>query len=292
MTVIDGSDVTKRYGAKRVLNGLSLQVEAGEVCALAGRNGAGKTTFLRLVLGLARPTGGHLRVLGAEPGAAHRRINYLSEDEAVYPHLSAADNIRVSLLARGEAAPKRKAVQQTLDTLALGQTGNKRARSFSLGMKRRLQLAMSSLVHEADLYILDEPTNGLDINGLLWFRDFLGDLKDRGAAVLLATHSLDELQDAVTHFAVLSDGRIAAKQAITPGEMRRGEVRIEVDQADIGNLRRVFPQATVTGNSAVIPGIDPAEVYRRLAANQIVPLAVDVRRQALSQMYLEALRDE
>jgi ABC-type multidrug transport system ATPase subunit len=290
--VIDGSDVIKRYGAKTVLNGLSLQVEAGEVCALAGRNGAGKTTFLRLVLGLARPTGGHLRVLGTVPGVAHRRINYLSEDEAVYPHLSAADNIRVAVLARGAPAPKREVIQQTLDTLALGQTGNKPARSFSLGMKRRLQLAMTSLVHEADLYILDEPTNGLDINGLLWFRSFLGDLKDRGAAVLLATHSLDELQDEVTHFAILNDGRIAAKQTIAVGEVQRGDIRIDVDTADIGNVQRVFPQATLTGNSALVPGLDPAEVYRLLAANQIVPLAVDVRRRALSQLYLEALKDE
>lgn len=218
--MIDCSDVTKRYGARTVLDGLSLQVRAGEVCALAGPNGAGKTTFLRLVLGLAKPTGGHLRVLGAGPGVAHRRINYLSEDEAIYPHLSAADNLRVALLARGELAPKREVIQQTLETVALGQTGRKRARSFSLGMKRRLQLAMTSLVHEADLYILDEPTNGLDINGMLWFRQLLGDLKDRGAAVLLTTHSLDDLQDAVTHFAILSDGRIARKQAVEARESR------------------------------------------------------------------------
>lgn len=292
MTLIDCSDVTKRYGSRTVLNRLSLEVGAGEVCALAGPNGAGKTTLLRLVLGLAKPTGGRLRVLGAEPGVAHRRINYLSEDEAIYPHLSATDNIRVALLARGELAPKRELIRETLDTVALGQAGNKRARSFSLGMKRRLQLAMTSLVHEADLYILDEPTNGLDINGLLWFRRLLGDLRDRGAAVLLATHSLDELQDAVTHFAILSDGCVAEKHAVKAAEMRRPDICIEVDEADVGNLRRVFPQATFTGTSAVVAGIDPAEVYRLLAANQVVPLAVEVRRQALSQMYLEALKDE
>lgn len=292
MTLIDCREVTRRYGARTVLNGLSLQVGAGEVCALAGRNGAGKTTLLRLVLGLAKPTGGQLRVLGAEPGVEHRRINYLSEDEAIYPHLSAADNIRVALLARGEPAPGREVIQDALDTVVLGQTGDKRARSFSLGMKRRLQLAMAALVHEADLYILDEPTNGLDLNGLLWFRRLLGELRDRGAGVLLATHSLDELQEAVTHFAILNDGRIAEKQAVRIDEGRRGDLRIEADEADMDALRQVFPRATFTGNSAVVTGIEPAEVYRLLAANQVVPLAVEVRRQSLSQMYLEALKDE
>ncbi len=292
MAVIDSSGVVKRYGARTVLDRFSLQVEPGEVCALAGPNGSGKSTFLRLVLGLARPDDGHLQVLGAKPGVAHRRINYLSEDEAIYPHLSATDNLSVAVLARGEPAPKREFVQQTLDLLALGRLGKKRAGSFSLGMKRRLQLAMTSLVHRADLYLLDEPTNGLDVKGLLWLKQFLGELKDRGASVLLATHALDELQDAVTHFAVLRDGRIVSKQPVEADQLLPSDLRIAVDQTDIERLRHAFPRATFVGNSALVSKIDVADVYRLLAASQIIPLRVDAVRPTLSQRYLDAFKDE
>lgn len=291
MSVIESTGVVKRYGSKSVLNGFSLQVEPGEVCALAGPNGSGKTTFLRLVLGLAKHGGGQLRVLGAAPGVAHRRINYLCEDEAVYPHLSAADNLRVALLARGEE-PRRELIGRTLDQLALGHTGRRRAGAFSLGMKRRLQFAMTSLVHGADLYILDEPTNGLDINGLLWLKGFLGELRERGAAVLLTTHALDDLQDSVTHLAILREGRVASKEAVAEGQLPPGEIQIEVGDEDVDALRRAFPRAIHAGRSAVISGLDLATVFHVLAANQIAPVRVDASRHSLSRRYLDALSEE
>ncbi|MCL2735910.1 MAG: ABC transporter ATP-binding protein [Propionibacteriaceae bacterium] len=289
MPVIDSSDVVKRYGRKTVLSGFSFQVDAGDVCALAGPNGAGKTTFLRLALGLARPTGGTLKVLGVDPGLARRRINYLSEDEAIYPHLSAADNIRVSVLARGEPAPTKDAIYTILDSVALSHAGRQSAGKFSLGMKRRLQLAMTSLVHKADLYILDEPTNGLDINGLLWFKRLLSDLKGRGACVLIATHALDVLEDAVTSFAVLRDGRVVSRQAVSARQALPSEIHVTVAAADVERLRRVFPQAAMSGTSASITGVTLAELYRLLALNEIIPLGIDSIRHSLSQVYLDAI---
>lgn len=292
MNIIDSTDVVKRFGTKTVLDGFSLNIGSGEICALAGPNGSGKTTFLRLVLGLSRPSAGVISVLGALPGLNRRRVNYLSEDEAIYPHLGAADNIRVSALARGLPAPSRAEIGAVLELVSLERTGRKASRHFSLGMKRRLQFAMCALVHDADLYVLDEPTNGLDINGLLWLKDFFQTLKDKGASVLVATHALDDLQGSITHFAILKDGRLASKTPVhSRSQASAGGIHVKVNERDVEGMRTLFPGAHWSGTTAIITDVDSVALFRALAEHAIVPLSVDTSNPSLSEFYLHSIQE-
>ncbi|MDR2896496.1 MAG: ABC transporter ATP-binding protein [Propionibacteriaceae bacterium] len=209
MDAISVKNVCKRYGRKLVLDGVSWRVAPGEVVALAAPNGAGKTTLLRIVLGLAKAQSGVIDVFGVKPGMARSRVGFLGEQEAVFPRLTILENLQVSRLARGLSRLSRSCVDELLEPAGLHALKGP-AGSLSMGMKRRLQLVMAAQTSPIDLLIMDEPTNGLDLDGIAWLRGIVEDQRRVGGAVALTTHSLLDLTPVINRIDVLQAGRIAA----------------------------------------------------------------------------------
>jgi lantibiotic transport system ATP-binding protein len=192
-----------------ILQDIDLRVPPGAVYGFLGPNGAGKTTTLRLVLGLLRLQQGTVRLFG-EPFAPQRlpllrKIGAFIEAPSLYGHLTASENLRV--LQRIYQCPEDR-IGQVLATVGLAGTGRKPAARFSLGMKQRLGIAMA-LLHQPDLLILDEPTNGLDPNGMLEIRELLVNLnRQHGVTIVLSSHLLAEIEKLVSHVGILHQGRL------------------------------------------------------------------------------------
>ncbi|GAB3625080.1 lantibiotic protection ABC transporter ATP-binding protein [Mariniluteicoccus endophyticus] len=197
--------LTKSYGDQLVLDHLDLTVHPGRVYALLGRNGAGKSTTFKIVLGLLKADSGTVEVLGAPwTRASLDQIGASVDGPAFYPHLSAHENVLVH--ARLTGTPKQR-VDDVLAVVGLTGTGRKRAGSFSTGMKARLALAIALLTDPAIL-LLDEPQNGLDPEGIIELRRLLRDLAAAGRTVLISSHQLGEVTHLADDIGVLAAGRM------------------------------------------------------------------------------------
>jgi ABC-2 type transport system ATP-binding protein len=200
----------------RAVDGLDLEIRRGEIFGLLGPNGSGKTTTILMVLGLLRPTGGRIEVFGCRPGdrATRRRIGYLPEEFEAHGFLTGEETLLYygSFFGLPRAEVRRRA-EDLLGSLELWDDRRRRVREYSKGMRRRIGLAQS-LLHEPDLVVLDEPTNGLDPIGILRVKSMLRDLRDRGRTVLVSSHILPEMEDICDRVAILDRGRILAEGAL------------------------------------------------------------------------------
>jgi ABC-2 type transport system ATP-binding protein len=210
--VVTTHGLTKTYGDRSAVDGVSLTVRPGEVYGFLGPNGAGKTTTLRMLLGLVRPTRGSATVLGCRPGdrAVVPRIGALIDGPGFYPYLSGRDNLRVLARYRGVADT---AVEESLERVHLRDRGSDAFKSYSLGMKQRLGVA-SAMLGRPELLVLDEPTNGLDPAGRNDMRRLVAELSSEGQTILFSSHLLDEVQDLCDRVAVMSRGRLLAEATV------------------------------------------------------------------------------
>ena len=191
------------------LKNVNLEVPKGSVYGFLGPNGAGKTTTLRLLLGLLRNQRGRLSVFGQEFDhhrmSILRRLGSLIEQPSLYGHLTARENLEI--YRRISGVPKER-VEKVLQLVKLEKTGRKKARQFSLGMKQRLSIAIA-LLHEPELLILDEPTNGLDPTGIIETRELIGQLnREMGTTVLVSSHILNEIEKMATHVGIIHQGEM------------------------------------------------------------------------------------
>ncbi|MFE7130276.1 ABC transporter ATP-binding protein [Streptomyces sp. NPDC057638] len=212
--VIETRGLTKRYrGGQLAVDGLDLTVPAGSVFGFLGPNGSGKTTTIRMLMGLIEPTAGSASVLGEPMPRAARsvlpRVGALIEGPALYGFLSGRDNLIRYDSADPAADPRtrRARVAAALERVGLAQAAAKKARAYSLGMKQRLGLA-AALLQPRDLLVLDEPTNGLDPQGMREIRALVRALAADGTTVFLSSHLLDEIEQVCTHAAVMARGRL------------------------------------------------------------------------------------
>lgn len=226
--LLETKQLTKVYGNRPVVNRVDLHINKGDIYGLIGKNGAGKTTIMRMVLSLAFPTGGEIYLFGKKSnGRSDRRIASLIEAPGIYRNLSAKDNMEMFSTLYGTDFSE---IDSILEYVGLGETGDKKAGSFSLGMKQRLGIAIA-LLGNPEFVVLDEPVNGLDPAGMKDVRDLIVRLnKEKGVTFMISSHLLDELSKMVNKYAILNDGRLVEEITVEELEQRcRHKLIITVD---------------------------------------------------------------
>jgi len=210
MYSIETVNLTHKFSEQETaLNRVNIQVIENTIYGFLGPNGAGKTTTLKLILGLLKKQQGEILVFGKRFEKHRvetlRRIGSMIESPSIYGHLTAFENLRI--LQKVYGCPKRR-IEEVLELVGLARTGNKKASQFSLGMKQRLSIAIA-LLHNPTLLILDEPTNGLDPNGILEIRELLQSLnQNHGITLLISSHLLPEIEKLVTHIGIINQGSL------------------------------------------------------------------------------------
>ncbi|MFF8960574.1 ABC transporter ATP-binding protein [Streptomyces sp. NPDC014894] len=252
--VIETHGLTKRYrGGRLAVDRLDLTVPAGSVFGFLGPNGSGKTTTIRMLMGLIAPTAGTATVLGgAVPGAGRTtlpQVGALIEGPALYGFLSGRDNLTRYDCADPTADPRTREarVSAALDRVGLTPAAGRKAKAYSLGMKQRLGLA-TALLRPRRLLVLDEPTNGLDPQGMREIRALVRELAAEGTTVFLSSHLLDEIEQVCTHAAVMARGRLLVQGPVA--ELAAGaRGRLTVVTPDTGDAARLLKELGVTGVS-------------------------------------------
>lgn len=209
-TILKVTGLSKSYHGTLAVDGIDLEIQKGDIYGFIGVNGAGKSTFMRMITGLAEPTEGKIELFGESTKTglrkARRNIGCLVERPAFYPNMTAKENLEVQ---RCYLAQKDKAIiEETLQLVGLTNTGKKKAGEFSLGMQQRLGLAIA-LIGKPQFLILDEPNIGLDPVGIVELREFLRGLqKERGLTILFSSHNLVEMKQLATKYAIIHKGKL------------------------------------------------------------------------------------
>ena len=207
--ILTTDNLTKVYGEKRAADAVSLHVKKGGVYGLIGRNGAGKTTILKMICGLSRPSSGSVTFMGksgAELASQMNKIGSLIEAPGLFPKMSAYQNMKIKCIMCGKNDDEY--IKSLLKQVGLDNVGKKPAQSFSLGMKQRLGIALA-LVGDPEFVVLDEPINGLDPQGIAEMREIIHKLsKEQGLTVIVSSHILDELAKVADSFGIISNGRL------------------------------------------------------------------------------------
>ena len=232
--VLQTQDLTKTYRKRTVVDRLSLSVERGDIFGFLGQNGAGKSTTIRMVLGLVRPTSGNVHVLGSDmarrPLRALRRVGAIVETPAFYDNFSGRENLRMLAAMSGGAEQKR--IESVLDLVSLRKRANDPVRVYSHGMRQRLGIAQA-LLPNPELIFLDEPTDGLDPQGLFEVRSLIRRLRDElGLTVVLSSHLLYEVEQICNRVAIIDAGRLLYQGATADLIQQHRVVRVKVNRLD------------------------------------------------------------
>lgn len=253
--IIETTNLTKRFGKSIGVENVDLHVRKGEVYGLVGKNGAGKTTIMKLLCGLIAPTGGTMEIMGetfqTTVTRVGERIGNILETPAFFPYLSAKDNLDYYRIQKG--IPDKKKVEEIIEFVGLGQAGKKTFKQFSLGMKQRLGFAYA-LLGDPDILILDEPTNGLDPQGIISFRETVIRLaREKQITVLISTHILSELSQLATTYGFIKDGHLI--QEISAKEMEekcKHHLLIQVNDTQMAST--ILEETLKTKNFEIVEG--------------------------------------
>lgn len=298
-TVIRTTGLCKAYRGRPAVDHLDMQVEQGAVYGFIGQNGAGKSTTFKMLCGLARPAAGQIELFGQPHTSelARRRVGILIEDAGVYPGLSAFENCKLKAMALGLADGDRQ-IRAILDQVGLQGAGNKKVKAFSMGMRRRLGLALA-LLGSPDLLLLDEPTNGLDPEGIRDIRSLLVRYQqERGVTVVISSHILGELEKIATAYGIIRQGRMV-EQVSAADLAARCRDFIRLQTADPRRAAVVLEQRGLTryevlpqGEIRLFDEADPAAVNAALAQSGVPVGEIAVHRQALEDYFLQRMGKE
>ncbi|TME54984.1 MAG: ABC transporter ATP-binding protein [Chloroflexi bacterium] len=267
-TIVETHSLTKRYGSGVLaVDSVDMSVRRGEVYGFLGPNGAGKTTTLRMLVGLIRPTSGTATVAGHTPGspAGLKMIGALIESPGFYPYLSGRENLRV---VADLASVSQKRVDEVLDLVELASRAGRKFGTYSTGMKQRLGVA-AALLKDPELLILDEPTNGLDPQGMAEMRKLIKDIGQGDRTVLLSSHLLGEVEQICDRVGVIKNGHLV-KQSTVQELLGEEGVLVRAEPADQAQelLTKMFgPEAISRQNGAIHLKVKPEnsiEINRRL----------------------------
>jgi ABC-2 type transport system ATP-binding protein len=267
-TIVETHSLTKRYGSGVLaVDSVDMSVRRGEVYGFLGPNGAGKTTTLRMLVGLIRPTSGTVTVAGHAPGdpAGLAKIGSLIESPGFYPYLSGRENLRVVADLVGVS---HKRVEEILDLVELSTRAGRKFSTFSTGMKQRVGVA-AALLKDPELVILDEPSNGLDPQGMAEMRKLIKDISDSDRTVLISSHLLGEVEQICDRVGVISNGRLVTQSTVQELVGEEGVlVKAQpVEQAQDVLTRMFGPEAVSRQNGSIHLKIKPEnsiEINRQL----------------------------
>jgi ABC-2 type transport system ATP-binding protein len=291
------SGLVKRFGGHAAVDGIDLAVPTGSVFGFLGPNGSGKTTTIRMLLGLVRPSAGEITVLGEPvPGrttAVLPRVGSLVEGPAFHPYLSGRANLVRLDAADGWADPRtsRARIDAALERVGLTASARKRYRAYSLGMRQRLGIA-AALLQPRDLLVLDEPTNGLDPQGTREVRRLVADLASGGTTVLVSSHLLSEVEQVCTHVGVMRTGRLVAQGTVADvrgGARASVEVETSTPAAAAEALRSLGldgVEETATGARADAGEVEPERIVAALVAAGVGVRGFAVRRPSLEDLFV------
>lgn len=208
--VLRTNNLTKIYTKKEVVGRVNMTIRRGDIYGFIGKNGAGKTTCMRMITGLILPTTGNVELFEEDTpfglSESRKRLGALIEKPAFYPYLTAEENMEIVRIQRG--IPGKSCIQEKLDLVGMGETGKKKVGDFSLGMKQKLGIAMA-LLGDPEFLILDEPTNGLDPMGIVEMRQLFKRLnEEKGITLLISSHILEELGQLATCYGIIHEGRL------------------------------------------------------------------------------------
>jgi ABC-2 type transport system ATP-binding protein len=296
-SVLRTRGLTKRFGSFTAVDHVDLEVPAGARYGFLGPNGSGKTTSVRMLLGLVYATEGTIEVLGRPVPKQLRqvlpRIGALVEGPAAYPHLSAAANLTLMDAAspwadsrpRGVRRDRRRRVHEALETVGLAGVGRRPVKAFSLGMRQRLGIA-AALLRRPELLVLDEPTNGLDPQGIIEVRDLLTRLNENGTTVFLSSHVLAEVEALCTRVGIMDHGRLVAQESLDALRRPTGRVLVELDDASAAKAVFDGRVRAAEGRRLVVEGLPVAEVTRRLVGAGLAVHEVLAERRSLEDVVL------
>ena len=293
MIEIDG--LTKRYGDKTAVDGLSFVVEPGVVTGFLGPNGAGKSTTMRLIAGLDRPTSGTVRVNGQYyPGSAApmAELGILLDARSVHPGLSARNNLLA--LARTAGIGRRR-VDEVIELAGLADVAGTRAGGFSLGMGQRLGVA-AALLGQPQTVVLDEPVNGLDPDGVRWIRELLKSLAEEGRTVLVSSHLMSEMAQTATRLVVLGRGRLIAETSVEEfiGHAVAGDVLVRTPEA--ARLGQVLagPGVTVASDGTDVlrvSGVTAEQIGTTAWREHLPVFELKPARASLEEAFMQVTQD-
>ena len=293
--VIRTRGLVKRYGRLRAVDGIDLDVRSGDIYGFLGANGSGKTTTVRMLLGLVLPTEGEIELLGQRMPRAGRkvlpRVGSLVEGPAHYGHLSGRANLAL-LDASGPGGSwrtRRTRVDQVLEQVGLAGVGRRPVRAYSLGMRQRLGLA-GALLRRPELLVLDEPTNGLDPQGIAEVRELLLDLHREGTTVFLSSHLLAEVEQLCSRVGVLDRGRLVLQDELAHLTAPTGATVVHTPVPDQVKATLDGRVTGIDGERVVVRGHDPAEINARLVAAGVPVTGLALQRPTLEEVVLAAAR--
>ncbi len=257
MSVLQIQGLSKRYGAVTALNNLNLEIEAGSVYGILGPNGSGKTTTLGIVLGIIKPDSGSFSWFEGKYGDQERmHIGALLETPNFYPYLSPVKNLEITAHIKKVAEPK---IDPILELVNLAHRRDSAFSTFSFGMKQRLAIA-AALIGDPEVLIFDEPTNGLDPQGIAEVRDIILRIASEGKTIIMASHILDEVEKVCSHVAIIKRGKLLANGEV--GAILSNDRQVDISAEDLGRLRELLTN---------LPGIHAISEKNKLLQLQVSP---------------------
>ena len=292
--ILETRSLSKHYGHFKALDGMDMHVPKGAIYGLVGKNGAGKTTLIRLICGLQEPSAGSFTLYGTENRdkamvKARRRMGAVVETPSIYLDMTAEENLKMQYRVLG--LPSFEGIGELLSLVGLENTGRKKARHFSLGMKQRLGIAVA-LAGDPDFLVLDEPVNGLDPQGIIEIRELILKLnRERQISVLISSHILDELSRLATHYGFVDSGRMVKE--ISAAELEavcRKCVRLVV--SDVKPLVRVLDSMGIEYNilsptqADVFANVNLSGLVNALTKESCELIAAQERDESLESYYV------
>jgi ABC-2 type transport system ATP-binding protein len=294
--MIEANGLTKVYGTKTAVAGVSFTVRAGQVTGFLGPNGAGKSTTMRMIMGLDRPTSGAVTVNGL-PYVRHkaplREVGALLDAKAVHTSRSAYNHLLAMAATHG--IPKAR-VHEVIEMTGLEAVARKKAGGFSLGMGQRLGIA-AALLGDPQTLILDEPVNGLDPEGVVWVRNLVRYLAGQGRTVFLSSHLMSEMSQTADHLIVIGRGRVIADAPIQDIITGKGQsrVRVRTDEPD-----RLYQLLAGRGAAIEVPerellevtGLEPKTIAAAALENRVMVYELTPLVASLEEAYMELTKDD